>query len=79
MNITHDMHLHTGLSLCASPDTRFEDFIEPALDMGLEKRSGCKFTFGSDAHSARAFPHYKNNALLLADILELTDDDIAAV
>ena len=37
MKITHDMHLHTGLSLCASPDTRFEDFIEPALAMGLEK------------------------------------------
>lgn len=63
---------------CAMVQSDFE--CSPNLYVArLAKRSGCKFTFGSDAHSAKAFPHYKNNALLLADILELTDDDIAAV
>jgi len=65
-----------GHSLKTREDFENSTMIYPAR---LAKECGCKFTFGSDAHSAPEFPHYVENALLLADILSLTEDDIAKV
>lgn len=44
----------------------------------LAKQQGCRFLFGSDAHSAQAHDHYEN-ATLAANLLELTPDDIAPI
>lgn len=37
MKITHDFHIHTGLSLCADPETKVSDFFEPAIAAGLDR------------------------------------------
>lgn len=44
----------------------------------LAKECGCKFTFGSDAHSAGGMNNY-HTADLIADLLGLTEDDIAPI
>ena len=41
----------------------------------VAKEAGCKFTFGSDAHSQSAVEHFKY-AQAMADALCLTDDDV---
>jgi len=65
-----------GHSLKTREDFEKLPVLRPAR---LAKECGCKFTFGSDAHSAPEFTYYKENAELLADILSLTDDDIAKI
>lgn len=44
----------------------------------LAKECGCKFLFGSDAHSHAALETY-GNATLVAELLELGEDDIADI
>ena len=44
----------------------------------LAKQQGCKFLFGSDAHSAMAHDRYEN-ATFVAKLLNLTPDDIAPI
>lgn len=44
----------------------------------LAKECGCKFLFGSDAHSHAALEKY-SNADLVASLLELREDDIADI
>ena len=41
----------------------------------IAKEAGCKFTFGSDAHSQHAVQHFRY-AQAMADALGLTDDDV---
>lgn len=45
MKINHDMHIHTGLSLCADKTVKVCDYVS------LAKECGCKFVFGSDSHN----------------------------
>lgn len=46
----------------------------------LAKECGCKFTFGSDAHEVLGHIDFANaaaaNSTLIADLLELTEDDL---
>ncbi len=44
----------------------------------LAKKSGCQFLFGSDAHDHGAMDYY-GNADTVAQLLELKEDDIAAI
>jgi histidinol phosphatase-like PHP family hydrolase len=44
----------------------------------LAKECGCKFTFGSDAHDNKQHDFY-GNAQILADILELKENDLAEI
>lgn len=41
----------------------------------IAKEAGCKFTFGSDAHSQGAVAHFRY-AQAMADALELTEEDV---
>lgn len=37
MKITHDFHIHTGLSVCADKDATVEHYIAKAKELGLKK------------------------------------------
>ena len=44
----------------------------------IAKECGCKFTFGSDSHSS-SYHDFYHNADILADILGLTENDLADI
>lgn len=44
----------------------------------LAKECGCKFIFGSDSHDSNHHDFYENSSIL-ADILELKEDDLAEI
>ena len=50
----------------------------PMMLFRLAKACGCRFLFGSDAHSDTAHDTY-SNASLVAEMLELTPDDLAPI
>ena len=45
----------------------------------LAKECGCKFIFGSDAHNGEAHRTYANHVNLVADLLNLREDDIVQI
>lgn len=51
---------------------------QPMRMYRLAKECGCKFTFGSDAHSADGMNNY-NTADVVADILGLKQEDLAEI
>lgn len=45
----------------------------------LAKECGCKFIFGSDAHNAEAHRLYEHHVNLVADMLQLCENDIVKI
>ena len=52
---------------------------DPHLHMfRLAKECGCKFIFGSDSHDNQEHDYY-GNADIIANMLELTENDLAEI
>ena len=65
----------------ASMQKKTHDEIEKMSQIRLfrlAKEQGCKFLFGSDSHSSVSHDAY-GNASFVADLLALTEDDLAAI
>ena len=53
---------------------------DPVLHLfRLAKDCGCRFTFGSDAHSHTAHGVYMHQTALVSDLLSLTQEDLAPI
>lgn len=73
--IAYELNVGGGRKL-----TREEYESSPSIRMArLAKECGCRFLFGSDAHAAREFVYFKENAEMVAEALELKDNDIAEI
>jgi len=71
------MEINVAL-ICGEKPADISIYDEEVRMMRFAKECGCKFTFGSDAHTISGHENY-SNCNQIADILELTEDDIAPI
>jgi histidinol phosphatase-like PHP family hydrolase len=65
---------------CWLKKTHAEIEADPVLHLfRLAKECGCRFTFGSDAHSHTAHDVYMDQTSFIADLLSLKEDDLAPI